>query len=166
MPTVQEDLATAFAGESQANRKYLAFARQAEKDGLPQIARLFRAAAEAETVHALGHLANSGGIRTTLQNLEAALAGETYEYQEMYPPMVARAEAEGHKAKVMLGWANKAEQVHARLFAQALEAVRAGKDLAQMSIYLCPICGDIELGELPERCPICNTPASRYQKLA
>ncbi len=165
MPSVQEDLATAFAGESQANRKYLAFARQAEKDGLPQIARLFRAAAEAETVHALGHLANQGGVAATLKNLEAALAGETYEYQEMYPPMVARAEAEGHRARTMLGWANKAEQVHARLFSQALEALRAGKDLSELNIYLCPVCGDIEIGELPERCPICNAPGSRFQKL-
>ncbi len=165
MPSVQEDLATAFAGESQANRKYLAFARQADKDGLPQIARLFRAAAEAETIHALGHLANQGGVGGTLKNLEAALAGETYEYKEMYPPMVARAEAEGHRARVMLGWANKAEQVHARLFAQALEALRAGKDLSQLDIYLCPVCGDIELGEAPERCPICNAPGSRFQKL-
>jgi rubrerythrin len=165
MPTVQEDLATAFAGESQANRKYLAFARQAEKDGLPQIARLFRAAAEAETIHALGHLANQGGIGSTLQNLEAAFAGETYEYKEMYPPMVARAEGAGHRARVMLGWANKAEQVHARLFAQALEALRAGKDLSELSIHVCPVCGDIELGELPERCPICNALASRYQKV-
>ena len=166
MPTVQEDLATAFAGESQANRRYLAFSRQAEKDGLSQIARLFRAAAEAETIHALGHRANQGGIGSTLKNLEAALAGETYEYKEMYPPMVARAEGEGHRARVMLGWANKAEQVHARLFAQALEALRAGKDLSELAIYLCPVCGDIELGEVPERCPICNAPASRFQKVA
>ncbi len=166
MPSTQEDLATAFAGESQANRRYLAFARQADKDGLPQIARLFRAAAEAETIHALGHLGNQGGVRSTLENLEAALAGETYEYTEMYPPMVARAEAAGHRARVMLGWANRAEQVHARLFQQALEALRAGKDLAQMKIYLCPVCGDIELGEAPERCPICNAPGSRFQQLS
>jgi rubrerythrin len=166
MPTTLEDLAVAFAGESQANRKYLAFSRQADKEGLPQIARLFRAAAEAETLHALGHLANQGGIGETLKNLEAALAGETYEYKEMYPPMVARAEASGHKARTMLGWANKAEQVHARLFQQALEALRAGKDLAQLSIFLCPVCGDIELGNLPERCPICNAPASRFQQIA
>jgi rubrerythrin len=166
MPTTQEDLAVAFAGESQANRKYLAFARQAEKDGLPQIAKLFRAAAEAETIHALGHLGNMGGIGATLKNLEAALAGETYEYTEMYPPMVARAQTEGHKAKVMLGWANQAEQVHARLFQQALEALRAGNDLSQMSVYLCPVCGDIELGTQPDRCPICNTPGSRFQQIA
>jgi rubrerythrin len=166
MPSTKEDLAVAFAGESQANRKYLAFSRQAEKDGRPQIARLFRAAAEAETIHALGHLASAGGVKGTLENLESALAGETYEYTEMYPPMVVRAEAEGHKARVMLGWANKAEQVHARLFQQALDALRAGQDLSQMSIYLCPVCGDIELGTLPERCPICNAPASKYQQIA
>ena len=166
MTSTESDLKEAFAGESQANRKYVAFARQAEKDGLPQIARLFRAAAEAETIHALGHLANQGGIRSTLENLEAALAGETYEYTEMYPPMVARAEAAGHRARVMLGWVNQAEQVHARLFQQALEALRAGKDLSQMKIYLCPVCGDIELGEIPERCPLCNAPASRYQQIA
>jgi rubrerythrin len=166
MPTTLEDLAVAFAGESQANRKYLAFSRQADKEGLAQIARLFRAAAEAETIHALGHLANMGGISETLKNLEAALSGETYEHTEMYPPMVARAEASGHRAKTMLSWANKSEKVHARLFQQALEALRAGKDLSQMSVYICPVCGDIELGTLPERCPICNAPASRYQQVA
>jgi rubrerythrin len=166
MPTTQEDLAVAFAGESQANRKYLAFSRQAEKEGFPQVARLFRAAAEAETIHALGHLANMGGIGATLKNLEAALAGETYEFTEMYPPMVARAEASGHRAKVMLKWANQAEQVHARLFGQALEALKAGKDLSQLAVFLCPVCGDIEFGEAPERCPICGAPGSRYQQVA
>jgi len=166
MPTTLEDLAVAFAGESQANRKYLAFSRQADKEGYPQIARLFRAAAEAETIHALGHLANQGGILDTLRNLEAALAGETYEYQQMYPPMVARAQASGHRARTMLGFANRAEQVHARLFQQALDALRAGRDLSQMSIYLCPVCGNIELGALPERCPICSAPASRFQQIA
>src|SRR5512145_3450754 len=116
MPTTNDNLATAFAGESQANRKYLAFARQAEKEGYGQIARLFRAAAEAETIHALAHLGNMGGVGTTLENLKKAVAGETYEFTEMYPPMVEQAKAEGHKAKVMLEWANQAEQVHARLF--------------------------------------------------
>jgi rubrerythrin len=166
MPTTQENLATAFAGESQANRKYLAFARQADKDGLPQIAKVFRAAAEAETIHALAHLANAGGVKSTLENLEEAVAGETYEYTEMYPPMVEQARAEGHKAKTMLDFANRAERVHARLFAQALEALRSGADLAGMDVYLCPVCGDVEFGVPPERCPICNAPASRYQKIA
>src|SRR3990172_9313453 len=100
MPTTQDDLAVAFAGESQANRKYLAFGRQAEQDGYPQIAKLFRAAAEAETLHALAHLTNRGDVGTTLKNLEKAVAGETYEFTEMYPPMVEQARAEGHKAKV------------------------------------------------------------------
>ena len=166
MPTTKENLATAFAGESQANRKYLAFARRAEKDGLPQIAKLFRAAADAETVHALGHLANMGGIGTTRENLEAAVAGETYEFSEMYPPMLEQAKAEGHKAKHMLGFATAAEEVHARLFKQALDAMKAGRDLSQMDVFLCPFCGDIEFGAPPEECPICGAPASKFQRVA
>jgi len=166
MPTTNENLAVAFAGESQANRKYTAFARQAEKDGLPQIAKLFRAAAEAETLHALGHFANMGGVGSTLQNLEAAVAGETYEFSTMYPPMVEQAKAEGHKAKTMLGFANEAEKVHARLFQQALDAMKSGKDLSQMDVYLCPVCGDLEFGLPTEKCPICGAPAAKYQKVA
>ena len=166
MPTTQENLAVAFAGESQANRKYLAFAQAAEKEGFAQIARLFRAAADAETIHAHAHLRNMGGVGTTLENLKAAVAGETYEYTEMYPPMVEQAKAEGHRARTMLGFANEAEKVHARLFRQALEAMQAGKDLSQMDVYLCPVCGDLEFGNPPERCPICGAPASRYQKVA
>jgi rubrerythrin len=165
MPTTQENLKVAFGGESEANRKYLAFARQADKEGLPQIAKLFRAAAEAETIHALAHLQNAGGVRSTLENLESAVAGETYEFSEMYPPMVEQAKAEGHKAKTMLGFANQAERVHAGLFAQALEALRSGADLSGMDVYLCPVCGDVEFGVPPERCPICNAPGARYQKI-
>ncbi len=165
MPKTQENLATAFAGESQANRKYLAFARQAEKEGFGQIAKLFRAAAEAETIHAHAHLANMGGVGTTLQNLEAAVAGETYEFTEMYPPMVAQAEQEGHKARKMLDFANRAEKVHAGLFRQALEALKAGKDLSQMEVYLCPFCGDVEFGVPPEKCPICGAPGAKFQKV-
>ena len=165
MPTTTENLATAFAGESQANRKYLAFAKQAEKEGFAQIAMLFRAAAEAETIHAHAHLANMGGVGTTLQNLEAAVKGETYEFTEMYPPMVEQAKAEGHRAKTMLDFANRAEKVHAGLFAQALEAMKAGKDLSQMDVYLCPVCGDVEFGVPPDRCPICGAPAAKFQKV-
>jgi rubrerythrin len=166
MPSTQENLKVAFAGESQANRKYLAFARQAEKEGLPQIGRLFRAAAEAETLHALAHLANAGGVGSTLENLEAAVAGETYEFSEMYPPMVEQARAEGHRARTMLDFANRAERVHAGLFKQALEALRSGADLSAMDVYLCPVCGDVEFGVPPERCPICNAPAAKFQKIA
>src|SRR5512138_3122789 len=165
MPTTNENLATAFAGESQANRKYLAFALRAEQERLPQIAKLFRAAAEAETIHALGHLGNMGGVGTTLQNLEAAVAGETYEFTKMYPPMVEQAKGEGHKARTMLDFANRAEKVHAGLFAQALEALRSGKDLSQMDVYLCPVCGDLEFGVPPDKCPICGAPASKFQKV-
>jgi rubrerythrin len=166
MPTTHENLKVAFAGESEANRKYLAFARQAEKENLPQIAKVFRAAAEAETLHALAHLQNAGGVKSTLENLEAAVAGETYEFSEMYPPMVEQAKAEGHKAKTMLDFANRAERVHAGLFAQALAALRSGADLSAMDVYLCPVCGDIEFGVPPERCPICNAPGAKYQKIA
>ena len=166
MPTTQENLAVAFAGESQANRKYLAFAQAAEKEGYAQIARLFRAAADAETIHAHGHLRNMGGVGSTLENLRAAVAGETYEYSEMYPPMVEQAKAENHKAKTMLGWANEAEKVHARLFREALAAMESGKDLSKMDVYLCPFCGDVEFGEPPEKCPICGAPAAKYVKVA
>jgi rubrerythrin len=166
MPTTQENLAVAFAGESQANRKYLAFARAAEKEGYPQIARLFRAAADAETIHAHAHLQNMGGVGSTLENLKTAVAGETYEYTEMYPPMVEQARKEGHRARTMLGFANEAEKVHARLFAQALEAMQSGKDLSQMEVFLCPVCGDVEFGVPPEKCPICGAPASKFQKIA
>ena len=165
MPTTDQNLATAFAGESQANRKYLAFARAAEKEGHPQIARLFRAAAEAETIHALAHLQNLGGVGTTLQNLKEAVAGETYEFTEMYPPMVAQATAEGHRGKTMLGFAGEVEKVHARLFQQALAALEGGKDLSRMEVFLCPVCGDLEFG-IPEKCPVCGLPGDKFQKVA
>lgn len=165
MPTTVENLKVAFAGESQANRKYLAFARQAEKEGYPQIAKLFRAAAEAETIHALGHLANMGGVGSTMENLRAAVSGETYEFTEMYPPMVEQAKAEGHKARHLLGFANAAEQVHAGLFAQALQALESGADLSKMDVYLCPVCGDVEFGNPPDKCPICGAPGAKYQKI-
>jgi len=165
MPNTVENLKVAFAGESQANRKYLAFARQAEKDGLPQIAKVFRAAAEAETLHALAHLANMGGIGSTLENLKSAVSGETYEFTEMYPPMVEQALSENHKARYMLGFANAAEKVHAGLFGQALQALESGADLSTMDVYVCPVCSDIEFGTVPDKCPICGAPASKYQKI-
>jgi rubrerythrin len=165
MPTTDENLATAFAGESQANRKYLAFARQSDKEGYPQIAKLFRAAAEAETIHALGHLQNMGGVGSTIDNLKAAVAGETYEFTEMYPPMVAAAEQEKHKGRHMLGFAVKAEKIHAGLFGQALAALQSGADLSQMDVYLCPVCGDVEFGVAPDKCPVCGAPASKFQKI-
>jgi rubrerythrin len=157
-----EDLTEAFAGESQANQKYRAFASKAEQDGFPNIARLFRTTAEAERIHAEGHLKALDGVGTTADNLKAAIGGETHEYTEMYPPMLQRAIAAGHKAKRMFGYAVEAEAVHAKLYALALEAAQQGKDLAETKFYLCPVCGHIEFGEPPEACLICGTRASRF----
>jgi rubrerythrin len=166
MPSTIDNLKVAFAGESQANRKYLAFARKAEKDGYPQIARLFRAAADAETIHALAHLQNMGGVGSTLENLREAIAGETYEFTQMYPPMVEQAIAEQHKAKTMLDWANRVEKVHATLFKQALAAIESGADLSKMDVYVCPACGDVEFGVPPEKCPVCGAAGAKFQKVA
>ena len=160
-----DDLKEAFAGESQANQKYRAFAIRAEQDGLPNIARLFRTTAEAERIHAEGHLKALDGVGSTAENLKAAIAGETFEYTEMYPPMYDRAVALGHKAKRMFGYAVEAEAVHARLYQAALEAVQQGKDLAETHFYLCPVCGHIELGTPPDECPICGAKKSRFVQI-
>jgi rubrerythrin len=166
MTTTQDNLGDAFAGESQANQKYRSFAEKAERDGLPNIARLFRTTAEAERIHAAGHLKAMEGIGSTAENLAAAIAGETYEYTEMYPPMLAQAEAEGHGAKRMFGYAVQAEQVHATLYKLALEAAKRGEDLTETSFHLCPVCGHIEFGGPPESCPICGTKAAKFVQIA
>jgi rubrerythrin len=162
MPTTKENLETAFAGESQANQKYRAFAAKAEKDGFPNIAKLFRTTAEAEKIHAEGHLKALDMVNSTVENLKAAIGGETYEFEEMYPPMLKQAEAEGHKAKKMFKWAVEAEAIHAQLYTLALKAAEEGKDLEVSNFYLCPVCGHIEFGEAPENCPICGVPGSMY----
>lgn len=164
MPTTEENLQTAFAGESQANRKYLAFATKADKEGLGNVAKLFRAAAEAETLHAHAHLRAMDGVKSTQENLEEAVAGETYEFTDMYPPMLEQAEAEGHKAKGMFRMALAAEKVHAALYTKALEAVKSGKDL-DGEPYLCPVCGNIEFGKPSDNCPICRTAPEKYLKI-
>ena len=156
------DLKDAFAGESQANQKYRAFAAKAETEGFPNIARLFRTTAEAERIHAEGHLKALDGVGKTADNLKAAIDGETYEFTEMYPPMLTRAIEAEHKAKRMFGYAVEAEAVHAKLYALALEAVNQGKDLTETKFYLCPVCGHIEFGEPPVECPICGTKQSRF----
>ena len=162
MSSTNENLKEAFAGESQANQKYRAFAKRAEQDGLPNIARLFRTAAEAERIHAEGHLKSLDGIGSTKENLQEAIAGETHEFTTMYPPMLEQAIADNHRARVMFGYAVKAEAVHAALYQLALEAVSEGKDLAETSFYLCPICGHIEFGTPPANCPICGAKAERF----
>ena len=165
MSTTEANLKEAFAGESQANRKYLAFAKKAEQEGFANVARLFRTTAEAETIHALGHWSALEGVGSTADNLRAAVAGETYEYTEMYPPMLQQAIADDHRAKRMFGYAMKAEAVHAKLYQMALEAVARGKDLAETKFYLCPVCGHIELGTPPASCPICGTKAERFDQV-
>jgi len=162
MPTTTDNLKEAFAGESQANQKYRAFAQKAEQDGFPNIARLFRTTAEAERLHAEGHLSALGGIGSTAENLQAAIAGETHEYREMYPPMLEQAVIESHKAKRMFGYAVAAEEVHARLYQLALEAAKSGRDLQVAEFYLCPVCGYIEFGKAPDVCPICNAKAGTF----
>jgi len=162
MPTTTENLKEAFAGESQANQKYRAFAAKAEKDGFTNIAKLFKTTAEAERIHAEGHLKALDKVGSTLENLKEAISGETYEFEEMYPPMFEQAEAEGHKAKRMFKWAVEAEQIHAKLYALALAAAEEGKDLDVSDFYLCPVCGHIEFGEAPEKCPICGVSSDKY----
>jgi rubrerythrin len=165
MATTHDNLKEAFAGESQANQKYRAFAKKAEKEGFKNIALLFRTAAEAERIHAEGHLAALDGIGSTVENLKAAIAGETYEYTEMYPPMHEQAEKENHKAKRMFNYALDAEKVHAELYKLALQAAEQGKDLDVSEIYLCPVCGHIEFGKPTEKCPICGALPEKYVKV-
>ena len=164
MTTTLDNLKEAFAGESQANQKYRAFAKKAEQDGLLNIARLFRTTAEAERIHAEGHLKSLDGVGSTAENLQAAIDGETYEFTTMYPPMLAQAEADDHKAKRMFGYAVQAEAVHARLYKMALEAAKAGKDL-DVEFYLCPVCGYIEIGKPTEPCPICKTKPEKFAQI-
>ena len=121
--------------------------------------------AEAERIHAEGHLKALAAIATTAENLQAAIGGETYEYTDMYPPMLKAAEAEGHRAKLMFGYAVKAEAVHAELYKRALEAVQQGKDLSESGFFLCPICGHIEFGAPPEKCPICGTAKDKFTEV-
>lgn len=162
MASTLDNLKEAFAGESQANQKYRAFAKKAEQDGFANVARLFRTAAEAERLHAEGHLKAMDGIGATADNLKAAIAGEMYETEVMYPPMLELAELEGHKAKRMFGYALEAEAVHAKLYQLALDAVQQGKDLTEVDFYLCPVCGYIEFGKPTEDCPVCKTKADKF----
>jgi rubrerythrin len=162
-----EDLMAAFAGESQANRKYLAFAKKAEEEGYPAVAKLFRAAAEAETVHAHAHLRAAGGIKGTAENLEEAVAGEHYEFTDMYPGFIATAEAEGNAAAIKsFSNANAVEKEHHALYLQALEAITAGRDIEDLKIYVCPVCGHTEVGVMSEKCPICGVPGSTFIEVA
>lgn len=166
MASTKENLKDAFAGESQAYQKYSAFSKKADKDGFDNIAKLFKTTAEAERIHAEGHLKALEAIGSTQDNLQEAIDGETYEYEEMYPPMEELAVEEGHRAKTMFRFALGAEKVHAELYTKALEAVKTGKDLDVDEFYLCPVCGHIELGQPPEKCKICGAQGKIFSKVA
>ena len=166
MDTTQENLKAAFAGESQANRRYLFSAEQADKEGHKQIARLFRAVAEAETVHARNHLRTLGDIKSTKENLEAAIGGEHYEFTKMYPEFIEQAKADENKrAEVTFDHANKVEKIHHTLYGKVLKALEEGQPLEDKPYFICQGCGYTVAGEAPGRCPICGAPQDRFKRV-
>jgi rubrerythrin len=163
MSKTEKNLQNAFAGESQANRKYLAFAKKAEAEGYKQAAKLVRAAADAETVHALNHLRELGGIRSTRENLEAAISGETYEFQDMYPKMIEDAKSEGNKrAETSFNYANSVEKIHAELYRKVLKNLGSNPGV---DYYVCQVCGNTVEGEPPDKCPICGALKKMFKKV-
>ena len=163
MSKSEQHLRDAFAGESQANRKYLAFAEKAEKEGYPQVAKLFRAAGAAETVHAHAHLSALGEIGKTADNLKVAVEGETHEFKQMYPEMIKDAKEEGNKtAERSFVYANEVEQVHAKLYQNALENLDS---LEEADYYVCSVCGMTVEDEVPDSCPVCSAKASAFFKV-
>jgi len=162
MSKTEKNLQEAFAGESQANRKYLAFAKQADAEGYRQVGKLFRAAAEAETVHAINHLKELGGIKTTKENLDTAINGESYEFQKMYPQMIVDAKAEGKSSALRsFDLANKVEKIHAELYRKALSNL--GKN-PQVEYYVCQVCGNTVEGNPPDICSICGSKKEMFTK--
>ena len=163
MSKSEQNLKEAFAGESQANRKYLAFAQKADKEGYPQVARLFRAAAAAETVHAHSHLRTLKGVGVTADNLKEAIAGETHEFKTMYPAMIEDAKAEDHKAALRsFEYANAVEKVHAGLYQKALDNL---DNQEVTEIYVCNVCGYTCEGEAPDECPVCKAKKQAFFKV-
>lgn len=163
MSKTEQNLKDAFAGESQANRKYLAFAKKADQEGYKQVARLFRAAAEAETVHAHAHLRTLKGIGSTADNLKTAIAGETHEFKSMYPEMIEAARAEDNKAALRsFEYANAVEKVHANLYQKALEKM---DKLEEADYYVCSVCGYTCEDEAPDECPVCKAKKKAFFKV-
>ncbi|MCD6198068.1 MAG: rubrerythrin family protein [Deltaproteobacteria bacterium] len=163
MTKTEQNLLEAFAGESQANRRYLAFAKRAGKEGYPQVAKLFRAVAEAETVHALGHLRVLGQVKSTAENLKQAIEGETHEFTNMYPAMIDAAKEEGNKAaELTFSYANQVEKVHADLYRKALDKLEA---LKETDYYVCAVCGYTCENEPPNRCPVCGAKSQAFYKV-
>ena len=166
MSDTKTNLQEAFAGESQANRKYTFFSEKADTAGNKQVARLFRAAAEAETVHARNHLRVLGEIKSDKENLGAAIGGEHYEFTTMYPGFIDQAKKENNKAAFStFDMANQVEQIHHKLFQTALKNLEDGKALKETVYYVCPVCGNTVEGEAPDQCPVCNTPGSKFKKI-
>ena len=164
MSKTEENLREAVAGESQANRKYLAFAKQADKEGYPKIAMLFRAAAEAETVHAHSHLKTLGEIKSTAENLQAAITGESHEFKEMYPTMIEEAKEEGNKAAERgFIYANAVEEVHAGLYEKALDNIENPDDIE--CYYVCSVCGYTHENEAPDTCPVCGAKSKAFMRV-
>ena len=163
MTKTDENLKAAFQGESQANRLYLAFAKKADEEGFPQIAKLFRAAAEAETVHAHNHLKVMGQIKTTADNLGTAVSGETFEFKKMYPEFIEEAKKEGNKkAEVSFEFATKVEEIHAAMYQKALDALKKKAQPPKADYWVCPVCGNTFEGSAPDKCPICSTPKEKF----
>ena len=162
--TTQDNLKEAFAGESQANRKYLAFAEKADQEGHRQVAKLFRAAAAAETVHALNHLRVMGGVGKTSDNLKSAISGETAEFRDMYPRFIEQAKKEKACDAVILSFdvANKVEKIHANLYKKALDNLGRNDEV---DYYVCSICGNTVENSAPEKCPICNAPQEMFKRI-
>ncbi len=166
MSKTQENLRSAFAGESQANRKYLAFAKVAEKEGKMNLAKLFRAVAEGETIHALKHFDVLGEIGGSAENLKAAIAGETYEIEKMYPAFISDAvEEENALAEMSFDKANEVEKRHQEIYSQALEKVEAGGDIEEKKYFVCGVCGYLTENEAPDNCPVCNAPKEKFSEV-
>jgi rubrerythrin len=164
MSMTEQNLRDAFAGESQANRKYLALAAAADKEGYPQVAKLFRAAAEAETIHAHNHLKALKGIKSTRENLLEAIAGETHEFKDMYPKMLEAAKVEGNKeAERSFHYANEVEKIHAQLYQKLLDNPTASKE--SYAYYVCPVCGYTSEKEPPDSCPVCGAKGKMFKKI-
>ncbi|HEY6010093.1 MAG TPA: rubrerythrin family protein [Nitrospirota bacterium] len=162
MAITEKNLQDAFAGESQANRKYLAFAKKAEAEGFKQAAKLFRAAAAAETIHAHNHLRELGAVKSTRENLLDAISGESYEFQKMYPSMIADAQMEGHTAALRsFNYANEVEKIHAALYKKALDSLGRNVDT---DYYVCQVCGYTAEGEAPDECPVCRSKKQAFRK--
>jgi rubrerythrin len=165
MSKTEQNLKDAFAGESQANRKYLAFAKKAEDEGYIQVARLFRAAAAAETIHAHNHLRELKGVKSTRENIQEAINGESYEFQKMYPGMIADAKAEDHQLALRtFTFANEVEKVHAALYQKALDTLESAGRNKTLDYYVCAVCGYTAEGAAPDECPVCKAKKQAFKK--